>query len=340
MSASGGTVPTLWHIALQSSVATGSARRSRPRHSRWSGRRACDIDTTDFDLGGARYLRDGEILSDAVLDQLRGFDCILLGAVGTPEVPPGVIERGLLLKMRFELDLYINQRPFIGTAPGGTVAARLRRHPREHRGPVRGRGWRAAQGHRARGGHAGLGQHLDGRRARLSLRVRAGDDPPRARHARAQDQRAHLRRRPVAARVQRGRRRLPRRGHRLQPRRRRVHLLRAGPATLRRDRHRQPVRRHPHRPRRGRQRWHRAGQQRQPQPGAHRAQHVRAGARLGPRHRRHGQGQPDGRHPERGADARLPRRERRCRSHPARVRRACYRQHQRDRFQIAARVAG
>lgn len=79
-----------------------------------------DIDTTEFDLGGSRYLRDGEILSDEVLDELRGFDCILLGAVGTPEVPPGVIERGLLLKMRFELDLYINQRPFVGTAPGGT----------------------------------------------------------------------------------------------------------------------------------------------------------------------------------------------------------------------------
>ncbi len=78
-----------------------------------------DIATTDFDLGGSRYLRDGEILSDEVLDELRTFDCILLGAVGTPEVPPGVIERGLLLKMRFELDLYINQRPFVGTAPGG-----------------------------------------------------------------------------------------------------------------------------------------------------------------------------------------------------------------------------
>ncbi len=76
------------------------------------------IDTTDFDLGGARYLRDGEILSDAVLQELRGFDAILLGAVGIPEVPPGIIERGLLLKLRFELDLYINQRPFNGTAPG------------------------------------------------------------------------------------------------------------------------------------------------------------------------------------------------------------------------------
>jgi 3-isopropylmalate dehydrogenase len=76
------------------------------------------METKDFDLGGARYLRDGEILSDAVLDELRTFDAILLGAVGTPEVAPGVIERGLLLKMRFELDLYVNQRPFLGTAPG------------------------------------------------------------------------------------------------------------------------------------------------------------------------------------------------------------------------------
>ena len=79
-----------------------------------------DLSTTDFDLGGSRYLEDGEILSDETLDELRAFDCILLGAVGTPDVPPGVIERGLLLKMRFELDLYINQRPFVGTAPGGT----------------------------------------------------------------------------------------------------------------------------------------------------------------------------------------------------------------------------
>ena len=77
-----------------------------------------ELDTTEFDLGGARYLRDGEILSDATLDELRGYDAILLGAVGTPDVPPGVIERGLLLKMRFELDLYVNQRPFVGTAPG------------------------------------------------------------------------------------------------------------------------------------------------------------------------------------------------------------------------------
>jgi 3-isopropylmalate dehydrogenase len=70
------------------------------------------LDTTDYDLGGQRYLRTGEVLPDPVLDELRGFDAILLGAVGTPDVPPGVLERGLLLRMRFALDLYINLRPF------------------------------------------------------------------------------------------------------------------------------------------------------------------------------------------------------------------------------------
>ena len=77
-----------------------------------------DFRATEYDLGGDRYLRDGEVLSDAVLDELRDFDAIIVGAVGTPNVPPGIIERGLLLKMRFELDLYVNQRPFVGTAPG------------------------------------------------------------------------------------------------------------------------------------------------------------------------------------------------------------------------------
>ena len=70
------------------------------------------ISTTEFELGGHRYLRDGTVLDDETLAELRTFDAILLGAVGTPDVPPGVIERGLLLKARFELDLYVNLRPF------------------------------------------------------------------------------------------------------------------------------------------------------------------------------------------------------------------------------------
>ena len=77
-----------------------------------------ELDTVDYDLGGARYLRDGTILPDSTLDEWRGLDALLLGAVGTPDVPPGVIERGLLLKMRFDLDLYINQRPFLDAQAG------------------------------------------------------------------------------------------------------------------------------------------------------------------------------------------------------------------------------
>jgi 3-isopropylmalate dehydrogenase len=78
-----------------------------------------ELDTTEYDLGGRRYLATGEVLPDSVLAELRGFDAILLGAVGTPEVPPGVLERGLLLKMRFELDLYINLRPFVSAKSVG-----------------------------------------------------------------------------------------------------------------------------------------------------------------------------------------------------------------------------
>ena len=70
------------------------------------------LDTVDFDLGGTRYLRTGEVLPDSVLDELRTFDAIVLGAVGAPAVPPGVLERGLLLRLRFALDLYVNLRPF------------------------------------------------------------------------------------------------------------------------------------------------------------------------------------------------------------------------------------
>jgi 3-isopropylmalate dehydrogenase len=71
------------------------------------------LETKDFDLGGRRFHATGETLSDETLAELRTFDAILLGAIGTPSVPPGTLERGLLLKMRFELDLYINQRPFL-----------------------------------------------------------------------------------------------------------------------------------------------------------------------------------------------------------------------------------
>ena len=73
-------------------------------------------DRTDYDLGAHRYLQDGTVLPDEVMDEWRGMDALLLGAVGDPSpgvaAPPGLVERGILLRMRFELDQYINLRPF------------------------------------------------------------------------------------------------------------------------------------------------------------------------------------------------------------------------------------
>ena len=67
--------------------------------------------TKEYDLGARRYLATGEILTDADIDSLKSHDAILLGAIGDPKVPSGVLERGLLLKLRFSFDHYINLRP-------------------------------------------------------------------------------------------------------------------------------------------------------------------------------------------------------------------------------------
>ena len=69
------------------------------------------VEATEYDLGAARYHRTGEVLPESVLAELAGYDAILLGAVGDPGVPPGVLERGLLLKLRFAFDQYVNLRP-------------------------------------------------------------------------------------------------------------------------------------------------------------------------------------------------------------------------------------
>ncbi len=70
-----------------------------------------DADFVFYDLGGNRFLSTGEVLPDSVLEEWRNLDAILLGAVGHPDVAPGILERGLLLKTRFALDLYVNLRP-------------------------------------------------------------------------------------------------------------------------------------------------------------------------------------------------------------------------------------
>jgi len=68
-------------------------------------------ESTAFDFGGERYMRTGETLPDSAVEELHGFDSILLGAIGHPDVAPGILEKGILLKARFELDQYINLRP-------------------------------------------------------------------------------------------------------------------------------------------------------------------------------------------------------------------------------------
>src|ERR1700689_2523093 len=78
------------------------------------------IEETSYDLGARRWHRTGETLPDAVLEEIRGHDAILLGAVGDPSVPSGVLERGLLLRLRFALDHYVNLRP-VRLYPGVAV---------------------------------------------------------------------------------------------------------------------------------------------------------------------------------------------------------------------------
>ncbi|HEY2172499.1 MAG TPA: 3-isopropylmalate dehydrogenase [Mycobacteriales bacterium] len=78
-----------------------------------------DVETTRYDLGAARWQRTGELLPDSVLGELRAHDAILLGAVGDPAVPSGILERGLLLRLRFELDHHVNLRP-VRLFPGVT----------------------------------------------------------------------------------------------------------------------------------------------------------------------------------------------------------------------------
>ncbi len=71
------------------------------------------VEWVHYDLGGDRYLRTGEILPESVLEELKGFKTILLGAIGHPDVKPGILEKGLLLELRFKLDQYVNLRPVV-----------------------------------------------------------------------------------------------------------------------------------------------------------------------------------------------------------------------------------
>ncbi|GAA2726018.1 3-isopropylmalate dehydrogenase [Actinocorallia aurantiaca] len=84
-----------------------------------AGQYDLSIEKTSYDLGAARWHRTGEVLPESVLEEIRGQDAILLGAIGDPTVPSGVLERGLLLSLRFALDHYVNLRP-VKLLPGVT----------------------------------------------------------------------------------------------------------------------------------------------------------------------------------------------------------------------------
>jgi len=87
------------------------------------------LDFAEYDLGGDRYLRTGETLPQSVMEELSKVDAIYLGAIGHPDVAPGILEKGILLKLRFELDLYVNLRP-VKLYPG--VATPLKDKGPEH----------------------------------------------------------------------------------------------------------------------------------------------------------------------------------------------------------------
>ena len=178
------------------------------------------FEKTHFALGAARFLETGDTLTDADLEAIKGHDAILLGAVGgvpgDPRLKDANIERGLLLKLRFELDHYVNLRPskLYRGVPGSARRARrhrLRRRARGHRGSVRRQRRLDPPRHAARGRERDLGQHGVRRRAGRPLRVRPRRAAAQEADARAQDERAGPRRRHVAADRERGRRRSTRR---------------------------------------------------------------------------------------------------------------------------------
>ena len=136
------------------------------------------VEKTEYDLGARRYHATGETLPDGVVDELKGHDAILLGAIGDPSVPSGVLERGLLLTLRFAARPPREPAPFAAVcrrrqSAGGQPWNRLRRRARRHGGPVHRHRRRHPRGHTARGGHRSQPEHRVRCRARRALRVRA-----------------------------------------------------------------------------------------------------------------------------------------------------------------------
>jgi 3-isopropylmalate dehydrogenase len=133
-----------------------------------SGAFGFKLDLTHHDLGGERYKRTGEIMSDDTLEKLKNHDAIYLGAIGHPDVKPGILEKGILLKLRFSLDQYINLRP-VKLYPGVDT-------PLKNKGPedidfVYGCRRCLEARHRRRGRNSGIHKHAQGGGEVRAIRV-------------------------------------------------------------------------------------------------------------------------------------------------------------------------
>jgi isocitrate/isopropylmalate dehydrogenase len=180
--------------------------------------RVCDFryETTDFDFGWRPLpIRTGEVLPESAVDDLRRFDAILLGAIGPSRREAGDPREGHPARVRASSSTsYINLRP-VKLYPGVDTPLKDKKPEdidfvvvRENtEGPVRRRGRHAEARHAGRGRGAGVDQHAQGRRALppLRLRVHAEAESPEDAHALRQDERAHLRVRPLGARLPRDR---------------------------------------------------------------------------------------------------------------------------------------
>ena len=269
-------------------------------------------ETTTYDLGAARWHSTGELLPESVLTELREHDAILLGAVGDPSVPSGILERGLLLRLRFELDHHVNLRP-----------ARL--YPGV-RGPLAGKSEidMVVVREGTEGPYVGTGGLLrKDTPQEIATEVSTNTAFGVERVVRDAFDRAERRPRKHLTLVHKtnvltfsGRlwSRIVEEVSLEHPEvsvayqhidATTIHMVHR-PVPVRRDRHRQPVRRHPDRPGRRGHRRDRARGQRQPGRQPAQPEHVRAGARQRAGHRRAGHRRPDGRGAVGGAAARPP----------------------------------
>jgi 3-isopropylmalate dehydrogenase len=196
------------------------------------------VELVQYDLGAARYHRTGEVLPDSVRDELAQHEAILLGAVGDPSVAPGVLERGLLLKLRFDFDQYVNLRPsrlWPGTSgplahvKPGEIDFIVVREGTE--GLYTGAG---GSMHRGTAAEIATEESLNTRYG-VERVIRDAFSRARKREARKVTM-VHKTNVPLGADVRRGRRRVQRRRHRIPARRRGGHVHGHQSPALRRDR--------------------------------------------------------------------------------------------------------